>query len=455
MLTAAAEPDTGLEPFSSFDFSGGVVVAVSGGSDSTALLFLLKSHLDRHYPGTRLLAVTVDHALRPGSAAEAKAVARLCTSYGIAHRTMIWSGPKPATGVPAAAREARYRLLAEAAREASIRLVATGHTADDQAETIWMRRARSDAVDTSGLSGMAPATLYDGAVWIVRSLLDTRREALRGFLRAKGVGWIDDPTNSDSRFERPRLRKGAGGDDGRLDQALTIARRARHIREDLAERATRLVTAHATRPSPGLVRLEPAFASTVDREAAIHALRTLLAVVGGATFPPAKEVAETLFVRLAAGKVRATLSRCVVDARRTGIFLHRELRDLPISEATPASVWDGRYRITFGDGHDGLVIAPRGREAVEANAIDRHDAPASLVKAAFAAEPVVCRGSDAPVAFAGSENPGLEPVLAPWRLFLPSFDLPLARAVSRLIGAAPIPEPPFSRPIGVEPWCNA
>lgn len=464
MLTAPVKPDTrpdigpdiGLEPSAHFDFSGGVVAAVSGGSDSTALLLLLKSHLDRHDPAASLLAVTVDHALRPGSAAEAEAVARLCAAHGIAHRTVTWSGPKPATGLPAAARAARYRLLADAAREAGVGLVATGHTADDQAETIRMRQARSGAADAPGLAGMAPATLYDGAVWIVRPLLATRRATLRAFLRAEGIGWIDDPTNSDCRFERPRLRRDAADDDGRrLGPALATAARAGQAREDLAERAARLASAHASRPSPGLVRLDRAFAHADDGPAAVHLLRVLLAVVGGTTFLPEREAAEALLARLAAGRARATLSRCVVDARRPGIFLHRERRGLPVSKAVAGAVWDGRYRITFDDDGGDSVIAPRGAEAAAAAAVDQGDTSAGLAAAAFAAEPAVLRGPAGSVALVGGKNAGFEPVMAPWRLFLPAFDLPLARAVAALIGAAPIPAPPFSGPIGIGPWCNA
>jgi tRNA(Ile)-lysidine synthase len=453
VLTVAAKPE--LAPFSSFDFSGGVVVAVSGGSDSTALLLLLKSHLDRHCPDARLLAVTVDHALRPESATEAEAVARLCAAHGIAHRTMTWSGPKPATGVPAAARAARYGLLAEAAREAGIALIATGHTADDQADTVRMRQARSCDADARGLAGMAPATLYDGAVWIVRPLLQARREALRGFLRDEGTGWFDDPTNADFRFERPRLRRDASGNDARIVDAVAIAAHSARGREDLGRRAANLLEAFASRPLPGLVRLDHGFAHADDHAAAVHALRILLAVTGGTPFLPARERAVALLARLAGGKARATLSRCVVDARRAGIFLHREWRGLPVpAGATAGMVWDGRRCLTFGDGGGDLVIVPRGTQAAETQAIEPGLAPQSLVRAASAAEPAFWRRTGRS-AVEAREKGRCEPVMAPWLLFLPSFDLALAGAVARLIDASPIPRPPFSGSIGVEPWSNA
>lgn len=453
MLTIAAGQE--LAPFSSFDFSGGVVAAVSGGSDSVALLLLLKSHLDRHYPDARLLAVTVDHALRPDSAAEAEGVARLCESRGIAHRTIVWRGPKPSAGIPAAAREARYHLLAQAGHEAGLSIVATGHTADDQAETIWMRQARGSDADALGLAGMAPATLREGRVWIVRPLLEIRRATLRDLLRNADVGWIDDPTNSDRRFERPRLR--AAGNDDRMAEALSTARRAARARLDLNSRAGKLVQALADMPVPGLVRLGRKFVNASDRDAALHALRLLLAVTGGNMFPPSRDRVDDLLARLSTGRrMRATLSRCVIDSRGTGIFLHREARDLPpAGRAAAGQVWDGRRRIKLSAIKPSLIVAPRGEEAVGKIAALPAEVPESIAAAALAAEPVLLDGETGLLATESRQRGWCEPVMAPWHLFLSCFDLTLARAISKMVGAPAIPDPPLSGPIAVGPCVNA
>ncbi|CDX25152.1 tRNA(Ile)-lysidine synthase [Mesorhizobium sp. ORS 3324] len=447
------EADLSDRLFSDFDLSHGAVAAVSGGSDSTALLFLLKDHLDRNTPAAKLLAVTIDHGLRPGSAAEAQAVASVCAEHGIAHRTLVWSGPKPSTGVPAAAREARYRLLAEAAEEEGIRLILTGHTADDQVETALMRQARDEgardegARDGRGLAGMAPATLYDWRVWIARPLLGTRRAALREMLKRRGIGWIEDPTNLDQRFERPRVRTSLAGADGerRFEEAIARTRQAAAEREALGRRAAMQIGAFASRLASGLIRLDRDFAAGEDSDAAIYALRILLATVGGVSFLTDEARCRALFERLRSGTLCATLSRTVVDARRAGIFLYREARNLPAAApAEDQAIWDGRRRITLSDRSGGLVIAPLGSAAAK-GVVAEDGAPASLRRKALTAEPAAWRGSEC-LDFAGADAvPGpmaAAPIVSPFARFLPSFDLPPAEAVATLIGAAPLPTLP-------------
>ena len=156
----------------------------------------------------KLVAVTVDHGLRPQARREASAVKRLAHSLGIEHRTLRWSGPKPKTGLQQAARRARYRLLAAAARKAGARHVVTAHTLDDQAETVLFRMARGSGV--SGLSGMgriAAVPVEEGAgMLLVRPLLSVPKARLIATLRAAKIAYADDPTNRDPRYARPRFR---------------------------------------------------------------------------------------------------------------------------------------------------------------------------------------------------------------------------------------------------------
>ena len=130
-----------------------LVLAISGGPDSTALLLLAARWRKSLKAGPKLVAVTVDHGLRPEAKREAAAVKKLARSLGVEHRTMRWTGRKPSTGLQQAARNARYGLLAAAAKSAGARHVLTAHTMDDQAETVLIRLARGSGV--SGLAAMA------------------------------------------------------------------------------------------------------------------------------------------------------------------------------------------------------------------------------------------------------------------------------------------------------------
>ncbi len=177
-------------------------VAVSGGSDSLALLVLL--HEMRGAGGPELFAVTVDHGLRAESAAEAAEVARICAELGVVHDTLNWAGWDGQGNLPDQARRARYGLMDKWAQGRDICDIALGHTANDQAETFLMRLSREAGVD--GLSAMAGTWLAGGTTFH-RPLLQAGREALKDVLREKGLGWAEDPSNEDVAYARARARQ--------------------------------------------------------------------------------------------------------------------------------------------------------------------------------------------------------------------------------------------------------
>ena len=435
-----------FSPFLKIDLTGrrAIVAAISGGSDSTALLLLAQAWLDATAPAAKLVAVTIDHQLRPESVTEARQVGRLCAERGIAHRVVQWDSKKPESGLSAAARLARYQLLAEAARAAGADIVLTGHTLDDQTETVSMRGVRGEG---RGLAAMAPATLFDGSIWIVRPLLGLRRETLRDFLRRNGTAWTEDPTNTDFHYERARVRACLAVDDAASPSQSAIAN-AQRRRVKLGEEASAILGSEAARVSPGLIRLTPEFAKANPAEAAIYALRTLLAVTGGREHLPDEERSAGLFRRLKSAPFRATLSRSVVDARTSGIFIRRELRGLPQPE-TPydGMVWDGRFRMKCAGNAAGLKLAPLTVENARKMMVAQPGVPQSLVRAALAAEPALWSGETflGPAADPGAGDLGLRavPIAAPWARFLPSFDLAVARALSELLGCESVPDLPF------------
>lgn len=407
-----------------------LLVAVSGGSDSLGLLLFLKRAIDgQTYPHRHTLsAATIDHGLRPEAADEAGEVAELCRELGIEHRIERWTGNKPGTGLPGAARAARYRLLAHAADILKADAIVTGHTLDDQIETVAMRADRS-ADATLGLSGMAPATLYAGHLWILRPLLRTRRTAIRSGLAADGRTWIDDPSNDDPRYERVRTRRAAPTlDAARIDAAA-------RQRTSLSSRAADWLKRHAT-AGPGMLVTVSLPAST-EKAVSDHALGALVAVLGGKLHRPGADSLARLSLKLDEGSdFRLTLSGTLVIRRRDRLHLVRERRGLlPLSLAPGAtSIWDGRYTIV--NSSDSEITVTGG----PAPTIDR-TLPGSIRSALQENAPQIIENKE--VRHTGGAAVTITPRLSLYGDFMPCFDQPLADMIATLIGVDPSPACPI------------
>ncbi|WP_180356024.1 tRNA lysidine(34) synthetase TilS [Aliirhizobium smilacinae] len=417
-----------------------ILAAVSGGSDSIGLLLAFHQVLAadaRH--GHKLVAATVDHGLRPEAADEADAVFRLCAELSIPHIIRRWDGEKPKSGISAASRDARYRLLIEAADSLDADVIITGHTLDDQIETVSMRAARSDSESNLGLAGMAEAVLLDRRRWLLRPFLATRREAIRDFLLRQGRGWADDPSNADRHYERVRVRESlVDRSDALLEAIQSAARR----RSRLAEEAAELARRHLRVEHGVLARLAPE-ALSEQSETLRHLLANLAAILGGRQHLPAATTMDRVMAMLDGRHMgRTTAGRVMFDLRRQGLFMHRENRDQVVTRVDEGEtvVWDGRYRI--GNLSDDFVT-------VGASSADRNlaialfpDAPPAIAMRAMGVMPDI-------TAAAPSSN-GInkasviaEPILAPYDRFLPQFDLILASELGLSFGCDEFPAAPI------------
>jgi len=313
-----------------------LVLAVSGGPDSTALMFLAARWRQALRGGPKLLAVTIDHGLRPESAAEAGVVAALAGRLGIAHRTLRWTGRKPQTGLQEAARNARYRLLRAAAAEAGSEHVLTAHTLDDQAETVLFRLSRGSGL--TGLAAMARTTRLDGLL-VVRPFLDLPKARLVATLEAEGIRFLDDPSNRDPRFSRPRLRglmpalASEGLDAGRLALLARRMARAEAALDAATGEALRQVSVAATRPpqnsaGPVPVGFDAAAFARLPAEIALRVLQSTIARIGDEG-PPQLGKLEALLDALAAahpvanGRFRRTLAGAAVTLTGDRLTIER------------------------------------------------------------------------------------------------------------------------------------
>ncbi|WDI32384.1 tRNA lysidine(34) synthetase TilS [Hyphococcus flavus] len=350
-----------------------LAVAVSGGRDSVALLLLCAAYARQN--GSEITAYTVDHGLRPASAGEASRVGGWCEPFGIKHVILLWKGEKPNTGVQAAAREARYSLLIEAAQADGCEALLTAHTADDQAETVFMRLARGAGV--AGLSAIPKESFFAAGAGeplrVLRPLLEFTRKDVTSFLEKQGQSFVDDPSNDDPAFERVRVR------------ALLAALEEQEFVsiEKLCMTADKLALADAVlcaQEDSLFDALGGCFhswggVSVSDWQAGRAAsglARRIIHAVGGGEYPPGEDKAAAAVFQ-AANTGSATLAGALVKKWNGRLWFFREPSALTGREGVPAlspapvtkpRVWDRRF-IVERQSATSIAVGPMGEMAAE------------------------------------------------------------------------------------------
>jgi len=312
-----------------------IALALSGGGDSVALLHAASGWAQAR--GRPLVALTVDHRLQPQSGAWTEACAGLAARLGVGFQALAWEGDKPVRGVPAAARAARHRLLADAARRLGAQVLLIGHTADDVLEARAMRREGATTPEPREWAP-SPAWPEGRGLFLLRPLLGVRRAALRAWLTARAEHWIEDPANADPRSARSRARASLKqeGEDVRpaVGEPLALARICRFD------------------PAGGVGFPRAAFAEAAPAEAE-RLLGLACVCAGGGARLPAAAALDRLAARLRApGEVVATLAGARIEASGEEVRICREagearrggLQPLRLAPGGPA-VWDGRFEL--------------------------------------------------------------------------------------------------------------
>jgi tRNA(Ile)-lysidine synthase len=318
-----------------------IAVAVSGGSDSMAVLHLMAGVAA--HEGFALHAVTVDHALRAESAAEAAQVARVCAGLGVPHQVLRWEHGTVAGNLMDAARKARYDLMAKWAVAQGVSHIVLGHTADDQAETFLMGLARGAGID--GLVGMRRSWDH-GAVQFLRPFLVMPRADLRAYLTRQGVAWIDDPSNQNDRYTRVKARralkalKPLGISVDRLNEVIV------HLLE--AQGAVIAATTHAAEQVCRVDAGEVIFDRKLWRQEGGEVQRRLLIAalrwISGAGYAPRGSGVFRVLMAIEQGQ-DATLAGCRIRVSDTRFRVVREPKAVAGLVCAPGNLWDRRWQV--------------------------------------------------------------------------------------------------------------
>jgi tRNA(Ile)-lysidine synthase len=345
---SSSEARAAFAPLSRFSR---LALAVSGGADSMALLHLIAQWRVEGEAKPGLTVLTVDHGLRAEARAEVAMVARIAESFCLAHAILTWTpGSGQSGGLQARAREARYDLMAAYCHAHNIPALVTAHHLDDQAETFLMRLKRGSGLD--GLGAIPEESVWSG-VAVLRPMLDMPKARLAATLTESGLGWAEDPSNRDQRFERARMRANteALAKLGLTPEALArSAQRLRRARAALDEAAREFLSRHGDMSDAGYCLIEHEALISAPEEIALRALTRAVSAVSGKEKPLQLAKLESLLASLIEHPKGAhTLGGCRLQpiGGRLGIFREMRGTGLPSLQLAPGerALWDNRFAV--------------------------------------------------------------------------------------------------------------
>ncbi len=342
-----------------------LALGVSGGNDSLGLMLLVHDWCRQLGRGPEIHVFSVDHGLRAEAADECAWVAAIARRLGFQHQTLVWEGDKPVSGIQAAARAARYRLMGRAMEKHGIGVLLVAHHRQDQAETLLMRLAHGSGPD--GLCGMGRWSEVAGTR-IFRPLLNVDPAQLRERVAAAGLVGVADPSNADRAFERVRWRSKLdelapmGLDGERLGR---FGYRMGRVRDALEFYSGELFAQIVTLDHFGVARVAlPAFLR-LPAEMQIRILgRMLVRVTGGQSrisLSGLERLVEAIMARGGDGKFARTAGGAQVLFYRGCLLVHAEpgRREPPetVLEGPGEMLWDQRFAVR-NRGQERIVISP-------------------------------------------------------------------------------------------------
>jgi tRNA(Ile)-lysidine synthase len=338
--------------FNTLEGQSKVAIAVSGGADSMALVLLAKQWADANK--SQIVALTVDHCLRPESAAEAVLVHKWLKGRKIEHHILQWQDHKKTSNIQSEARQARYKLMTDFCKKNNITILLVAHNKEDQAETVLLRIMRGSGVD--GLAGMAAETEISD-IKVLRPLLATPKKYLREFLNEQGQEWVEDPSNQNPKYERVKIRQfiESSADSSLLiDRLFDTAKNMQRSRSYIETMVAKDFAETAEIKPEGYAIISRKKFLNLHSEAAYRILAKLIKNIGGDYYKPRFEKLEKLYAQILSNPSLSgvTLGGCNIYSYKNNLNIIREISAVEANiniEQFCEIIWDNRFKCQLAD----------------------------------------------------------------------------------------------------------